>query len=242
MLANEWAVSVPPLFLGWDWYSVGHWFQNVTRWSRGFRHQRATSLPSVILSVVTKETSETVTSPLRRCESELQTEVTASKIILPVRLSLSWQTSRKRSIETCVCRTETQRELHYCKLKSQAAFFLLASFKPKSVNTNQFYSTETHLRCLLLVHVVWKPVITTCGHRGRCSANATSHRGGGNTTETDVVFWTENITFFFKLIERVFWRFALERVSLSEFVFVLWKWSLIIYLLVKTPESCFHIC
>lgn len=141
--------------------------------------------------MVTKETSETVTSPLRRCESELQTEVTASKIILPVRLSLSWQTSRKRSIETCVCRTETQRELHYCKLKSQAAFFLLASFKPKSVNTNQFYSTETHLRCLLLVHVVWKPVITTCGHRGRCSANATSHRGGGNTTETDVVFWTE---------------------------------------------------
>lgn len=88
-------------------------------------------------------------------------------------------------------RTEMQQELHNCKLKSQAAFFLLASFKPKSVYTNQFYSTETHLRCLLLVHVVWKPVITTCGHRRRCSANATSHRGGGNTTETDVVFWTE---------------------------------------------------
>lgn len=140
--------------------------------------------------------SETMTSPLRRCESELQTEVTASKIILPVRLSLSWQTSWEETLdrETFVCRTEMQRELHNCKLKSQAAFFLLASFKPKSVYTNQFYSTETHLSCLLLVDVVWKPVITTCGHRVRCSANATSHRGGGNTTETDVVFWTEKKT------------------------------------------------
>lgn len=137
--------------------------------------------------------SETMTSPLRRCESVTSRSHGVKNHFTCEAIAQLANITRGNDRETFVCRTETQRELHNCKIKSQAAFFLLASFKPKSVYKNQFYSTETHLTrsCLLLVHVVWKPVITTCGHRGRCSANATSHRGGGNTTETDVVFWTD---------------------------------------------------